>query len=79
MHVDLGDRLQTLQSQVRQHVGFDTPQKHIIFHFIGQFFVITAGILIFGVHNSDTQHQFFRIVIVENAVQIVTKTSIDFL
>jgi hypothetical protein len=78
MHVHLGDGLDSLQGHVSQHVGLDTPQEHVILHLINLLFLI-LHLVVIRAHNPDPQHQFLRIIIVKNTVQIVSESSVDLL
>lgn len=44
---------------------------------ITEAYILEFSIII--VHNPDAQHQLLCIVIIENAVQIISKTKVDFL
>lgn len=78
MHVHFSDGFDTLQGHVRQHVRLDTTQEHVVLHLVHIFLVVVLELVVLVVHDTNAQHQFVRVVVVEDTVQIVTKSSVDF-
>ena len=52
VHVDFGDGLQTLQRHVRQHVGLNATQKHVVFHLVSLLLVTFVLVIITCTQNS---------------------------
>ena len=77
VHVHLADGLQPLQCHVRQHVGLDTPEEHVVLHLVSLLLIVILAVL--TVHDPDSQHQLLRVVIVEDAVEVVSEASVDLL
>lgn len=77
MHVHLADGFDSLQGHVRKHVCLDTPQEHVVLHLVHVFLVVILEFVVFVVHDTDTQHQLVRVVIVEDTVQIVAESGVD--
>ena len=72
MHVDFANGLQALQGHVAQHVGLNAAEEHVVLHLVGLVLVVLLALL--AVHDADAQHQLLRVVVVEDAVQIVTES-----
>lgn len=79
MHVHFSDGFDTLQCQLRQHVRLNASQEHVLLHLLHVLFPIHSELVVALVHDSDTQHKLLGVVVVENAVQVVTETSVDLL
>lgn len=77
MHVHFSDSFNALQRHVRQHIRFDTTQEHIVLHFVHVFFLVVLELVVFVVHDTDSQHELVSVVIVEDTVQIVTESCVD--
>ena len=61
----------TAQCKVAQHLRLETLQEY---------FVLGRGVLVFhafGVHDSNSQHQLFRVVVVEDAAQVAGEIFVD--
>ena len=77
MHVDLADGFQALQGHVRQHVGLNTSQEHVVLHLFRLLLIILLAIL--AVHDPDSEHELLRVVIIEDAIEVISKAGIDLL
>jgi len=75
MHVHLRNGFQSLKCHVRQQVRLDTPEEHVIRHLVCLIFIVVLSFL--TVHEPDPENQFFCVVIVKNAIQIITKSCVD--
>lgn len=53
MHVHLSDGFNSLQRHVRQHVRFDTPQEHVVLHFVHIFLFVLLEFAVISVHDTD--------------------------
>mmetsp|Transcript_13686 Transcript_13686/g.32412 ORF Transcript_13686/g.32412 Transcript_13686/m.32412 type:complete len:631 (+) Transcript_13686:410-2302(+) len=72
---DLGDPLDALQLQLREHVCLDLPQEHVLILRIG----VLVSLLPSAVHHADAQDELFGIVVIEDASEIVLKLTVDLL
>lgn len=77
MHVNFPNRFNALQCQLRKHVGFNAPQEHVFFHLFHVLLAIHSEFVVAFVHNSNSQHELLRVVVVEDAIEIVTESSVD--
>jgi hypothetical protein len=76
VHVHLGNCLNALKAHVRQKVGLNAPQEHIVFHLVHNLLIVLKLVVI-RVHDTYSQHQFLCIVIVKDAVKIISKASLN--
>ena len=75
MHVDFVDGLEPLQGHVRQHVGLDTSEEHIVLHLVCLLLIILLAVL--TVHDPDSEHELLCIVVIEDAVEVITEAGVD--
>lgn len=77
MHVHFPDSFNSLQCQLRQHIRFNAPQEHVLFHLFHVLFTIHSELVVAFVHDSDAQHELLRVVVVKDAVQVITEAGVD--
>jgi hypothetical protein len=79
VHVHFRDGLDTLQGHVAQHVRFDAPQEHVVVHLVHVFVGAVSEFAVVAVHYANSQDQLLRVVVVEDAIQVVTEAGVDLL
>ena len=78
VHVHLGDRLQTLQRHVGQHVGLDATKEHVVLHLV-RLLLVPDVLAVVRVHDADAEHELLGVVVIEDAVEVVAEAGVDLL